>query len=826
MSVDRRLSGVDLPIADDVFSAMASPRPPERYRFGPFELQADKRRLLKDGATISLRPRAFDLLAALVDHAGHLVSKDQLLDRVWPKAVVEEAALHVQMSALRKVLGADAIITVSGRGYQFTLPVTKGNGEANRASRSKHNLPYQLTSFIGREQEIAQLEELVTANRLVTLTGAGVAGKTRLAIEVASRLTGAFPDGVWLVELAALSDPRLVPQAAAQALALPEQPTRPVIETLSDYFASKKLLLALDNAEHLLEGCVQFADLILRRSPDVAILVTSRERLGMTGELTYRVPSLTVPGTNNLTPETVSPYEGVRLLVDRAKLLRPDFSVTAENAASLASICYRLDGIPLAIELAAPRLRSMSAKELSQRLDRRFALLTDGSRTALPRHRTLRSTIDWSYDLLTDVEQAMLRRVSVFAGGWTLAAAEHACTGDGIEKPGTLGLLTSLLDKNLILTEEHAGATRYRMLETIRQYALDRLRETGEELTLRNRHFAWVLALAEESLQPLRAREQRQWLDRIAREIDNFRAALKWATEQKLSAAFRIIPENYRSWVRRVHVAEAREWFTRLLDAIPRDQAKWDRGRVLRALCQLALRQGDLEAVERLYRESVALLRELDDARAPVYLQTTGALLEMVRGQYANAEPLLKNGADLARAIGETFLVAVNLGNLAIVVHSRGDGERATSLFEESLTLAREVGDVFLESHILSYKGRAELSDGDLASAEATFVESLAIARELADPFATMWALERFAELAAAKHAHERAATILGTAAHVREEIGLFLPLHDEREHTRVAASTRAALGDHAFDQPWREGRAMTLDDAVRYASGGQIGRD
>src|SRR6202165_4760712 len=227
---------------------MASPGPPERYRFAPFELQPDKRRLLKDGATIPLRPRAIDLLAAVVDRTGHLVTKDELLDQVWPKMVVEEAALHVQVSALRKVVGSEAITTVSGRGYQFTLPVTTGDGEANRASRSRHNLPYQLTSFVGREQEIAQLKELVTANRLVTLTGAGGAGKTRLAIEVASRLADAFADGVWLVELAALSDPRLVPQAVAQALEVKEQPTRPVIETLSDYLASKKLLLVLDNA--------------------------------------------------------------------------------------------------------------------------------------------------------------------------------------------------------------------------------------------------------------------------------------------------------------------------------------------------------------------------------------------------------------------------------------------------------------------------------------------------------------------------------------------------------------------------------------------------
>jgi len=246
---------------------MASAGPPERSCFGSFELQPGKRRLLKDGVAISLRPRAFDLLAALVDRAGHLVTKDELLERVWPGIVVEEAGLHVQVSALRKVLGADAITTVSGRGYQFTLPVTKDDSEAKRPSRSKHNLPYQLTSFVGREHEIAQLEELFATNRLVTLTGAGGAGKSRLAIEVANRLIDAFRDGVWLVELAALSDSRLLPQAVAQALEVKEQPTRPVIDTLSDHLASKKLLLVLDNAEHLLEGCLQFVDSVSSSQP-------------------------------------------------------------------------------------------------------------------------------------------------------------------------------------------------------------------------------------------------------------------------------------------------------------------------------------------------------------------------------------------------------------------------------------------------------------------------------------------------------------------------------------------------------------------------------
>ena len=803
---------------------MGAVRSIERYRFGPFELQPDNRRLLKDGVTISLRPRAFDLLAALVDRAGHLVTKDELLDQVWPKMVVEEAALHVQVSALRKVLGADAITTVSGRGYQFTLPVTKGDGEANHASKPKHNLSYQLTSFVGREQEIAQLEELVTANRLVTLTGAGGAGKTRLAIEVASRLIDAFPDGVWLVELAALSDPRLVPQAVAQALALPEQPARPVLETLGNYLASKKLMLVLDNVEHLLEGCVQFVDLVLRRSPHVAMLVTSRERLGISGDLTYRVPSLTVPRSgDNVAPDALLAYEGVRLFVDRARLLRPDFSVTAENAASLASICYGLDGIPLAIELAAPRLRSMSIEELNQRLDQRFALLTGGSRTALPRHRTLRSTIDWSYDLLTDVEQAMLRRVSVFAGGWTLAAAEHVCTGDGIEKSDTIGLLTSLADKNLILTEEHKGATHYRMLETIRQYALDRLRETDEEARWRNRHFGWVLELAEESFKPLTGPDQNLWLDRMAPELDNFRAALRWAIEHKLPDAFRMAPNLSRWWVKRAHLTEAREWFSRLLDIIPGDQAKRDRGRALSAVGNMAMYQGDHDEAGRLFRESLALSRELGDARRSAYTQTNLALLASVSGQYADAEPLLVECATLARTLDDAALLAVNLGNLAIVVHARGDGDRAARLFEESVTLARDVGNGFLTSEVLSARSRAECKDGNLESAEASLVESLTIAGDLNHPDAATQALEGFAELAVAKHAPKRAATILGTAGRLREETGLALSVHEDREHKRVAAAARAALGDAAFDQAWREGSAMGLEEAVRYALNDQV---
>ena len=754
------------------------------------------------------------MLAALVDRAGHLVTKDELLDLVWPKMVVEETALRVQLSALRKVLGADAIATVSGQGYRFTLPVTKREAEAQCISTPRHNLPYQLTSFIGREHEILQLEELVTANPLVTLTGTGGAGKTRLVIEVASRLVDRFSDGIWLAELAALSDPQLVPQTVARALGIKEQPAKAVIETLCEYLASKQILLVLDNTEHMLDACAALLDVVLRRSPHVAVLVTSRQRLGMAGELTYRVPSLTVPDSNDtLAPAALLTYESVRLFVHRARLVRPQFEVTTENAAWLGSICYRLDGIPLAIELAAPRLRSMSAQELCQRLDLRFALLTDGSRAALPRHRTLRSMIDWSYDLLADVEQAMLRRLSVFAGGWTFEAAEHVCREDGIDRFRALELLTSLVDKNLILTEERDGVTRYRMLETIGQYALDRMREAGEEAQWRSRQFAWVLALAEESFQALVGPQQRLWIDRMASELDNFRAALQWAIDQKLADAFRLAPNLARWWVRRASLSEARQWFTRLLDAVPRDCASRDRARALGAVGNIALSQDDYEEAERLFRESDVLSRELGDASRSAYMQTNLGLTLVARGQYAAAQPVLTECAKVARALGDDHLVAVILGNLAIAAFELGDSDRTTSLLEETLTLARSVGNGFLVCQLLSYKGRTECRTGKVQSAQASLVEGLAIARELADPVATIWALEGFAELALARHAARQAAAIWGAVAHLCDETGASEPSKET-----AIADARATLGADAFDLAWREGNSMSLEHAVHYA--------
>ena len=366
-----------------------------------------------------------------------------------------------------------------------------------------NNLPVQLTSFIGRERELAEVKQLLEHHRLVTFTGAGGTGKSRLSLQVAADLMDAYPDGVWLVELAPLTDPRLVPGAVADVLGLREEAGRPLLGTLADVLRTKALLLILDNCEHLIGACAELAEALLRQSTQLRILASSREALGIAGEQPFRVPSLSLPDPRRLSSTTpdlataLSQSEAVRLFIDRVVTIQPHFHVTNRNAPAVAQICHRLDGIPLAIELAAARVKVLPVEQIASRLDDRFRLLTGGSRTALPRQQTLRALIDWSYDLLSETERTLLRRLSVFAGGWTLEAAEAVCAGDGVDEYDVLELLTHLVDKSLALPEEHDGDVRYRLPETVRQYARDRVLEAGEAAPLAERHLAYCLAFSE-----------------------------------------------------------------------------------------------------------------------------------------------------------------------------------------------------------------------------------------------------------------------------------------------------------------------------------------
>jgi non-specific serine/threonine protein kinase len=514
------------------------------------------------------------------------------------------------------------------------------------------------------------------------------------------------------------------------------------------------------------------------------------------------------------------------LFVERAKLVRPDFDLTVENASSVASICARLDGIPLAIEMAAPRLRSMSVDELSQRLGQRFALLTDGSRAALPRHRTLRSMLDWSYDLSTEREQAMLRRVAVFSGGWTLASAEQVCAGDGIDASNVCEQLTSLVDKSLVATDEHAGATRYRVLETIRQYALDRLRESGEEAPWRVSHLACFVSLAEAFKWEQFGPQQQSWFSRIESEHGNLRAALAWSAESSPVEGVRLAAALDLFWRLRGHVAEGRQWLARLLDAFPIDGPMIECGRGLLVAGLLAQTQGDYAAAKRLLQESLALFRKLDYALGLLYVLTNLAGLSTDQGHYPEAEVLWRESLDRARAMGERKALFSSLGGLAVVLHRQGQWAAACELYGQALAMARDDAAPWFIGSTLNDMARAECDEGrhDLALKHLT--EGVALLHGLGDRPGVIESLEGFAGVAAATAAPRRAARLWGAADALRQEMGNAKLAHLSIAYERQVKAVHAMLTTEAFDQAWDEGRAMAFDDAVRYALDEQAGCD
>ncbi len=427
-----------------------------------------------------------------------------------------------------------------------------------------HNLPVQMTSFIGREKEMSEIKESILTHRLITLTGSGGTGKTRLSLQVAADLLDQFPEGVWFVELAALSDPNLIPKMILSAFGIPEQSGMTILQLLMDYLREKKILLALDNCEHLIEACAKLVDALLNSAHVLKIMATGREALGVKGEVVWQVPSLSLPDVKHLPAlEQLSQYEAVQLFIERATLVQPHFIVTKDNAPAIAQICFRLDGIPLALELAAARVKMLSADQISSHLDDRFRLLTGGARTALPRQQTLRAMIDWSYDLLSENECLLLRRLAVFAGGWTLELAEQVCSDEKIDQYEILEMPGKLVDKSLVIMIEGSAGTRYRILETVRQYAREKLFESGEGERIRDGHLKAFIDLAEQAEPEIRGHNQLIWLDQLDVEIENLRSALEWAQAQDAESCLRLASLLWRFWDIRDYGSEGLDWFTK-----------------------------------------------------------------------------------------------------------------------------------------------------------------------------------------------------------------------------------------------------------------------
>jgi len=687
------------------------------------------------------------------------------------------------------------------------------------------NLPVEVSTFIGRERERTEVHRLLSSGRLVTLIGAGGCGKTRLALQVAADALEAYPDGVWLVELAALTDPGLVPQAVALAIGLREVPGRELLATLVDHLRSMHLLLVLDNCEHLVEACAQITVALLSACENIRVLATSREPLGISGEIASRVPSLSLAefgGPADM--ETLARSEAVQLFVERARAVQSTFALTPQNARAVADVSRHLDGIPLAIELAAARVAVLPVEQIAARLSDRFSLLTEGRRSALPRHRTLRAAMDWGYNLLSEPEQMLLRRLSVFAGGWTLEAAEAVCADPGSGGFYILDLLSHLVLKSLVLADEQRGEMRYRSLETVRQYGLIRLVDSSEVADVKSRHLKWCLALVEQAAPQLVGAAQAMWFDRLEAEHDNIRAALEWSLQSgQTEAGLRLMGAIWRFWFHRAHFAEGRGWLEALLradaDAEPRVRAE-----ALKAAGNLAVwGHVDLASGRAFYDESLALFRGIDDRRSVATVLGNMAYVAASGGEIETERTLLEESLALRREIGDKWGIALALNNLGRAAFRRGDHAQALALISESLPIWRELEDRESIGMALRNLGRVAVHQADYARARALFADSLAIMCELGHKYGIAYQLEGSASLAAAEGQAARAARLLGAAEALREAIGAPLLPPDLPDYQQTVAAVRSSLAAEMFAEHWAKGRALTLEEAVDEArSNGQ----
>lgn len=698
------------------------------------------------------------------------------------------------------------------------------------ADTPKHNLPVTLSSFVGRERDTERLRELLVEVQLLTLAGPGGCGKTRLALEVAKGNMERYPDGVWLVELAALQHETLLPQTVAGALSMPVQQSLQPLETLVDEIRTRELLLVLDNCEHLAGACARFVEEMLRECPWVRVLATSREVLRLPEETVWQVPPLSVPDPQG--PQRagdVEKCEAVRLFVNRARSRRPEFTPTEDDARSVAEICRRLDGMPLAIELAAAKVGALEVGQISARLEDRFRLLGSGSRTAPERQQTLRGVLDWSHDLLSPPERELFNRLSVFAGGFSLEAAEDVGAGEGVDARDVAELLSRLVDKSQVVAEATTeSAVRYGMLQTIRQYGSERLEEGGQAQRILQRHAEYYLDLAERAERNLSGPEQPRWLQRLETEHDNLRAALSWLLaprverrEEHAELGLRLAGALWWFW-RMYGLDEGRQWLEAALEKGGGASAAV-RAKALDVASWIAFSKRDQLAITML-EETAALFRRLGDKPGVAGVLTNLGFALLCAGESERARALREEVEALRRdQIDRRSHTNLTLF-LGMLELDEDDPERAIAMFESSLATFRDLEDLEGITQSLLCLGLAELGWGDPERAAVLFEELLRLASKLRDKVDLAYCFLGLAAAAGLRGQPERAARLWGAAEVLREEIGLPLsPLgRAHYDYERYLGIARSRLDEEAWTSAWAEGEAMTREEAIEYALGSE----
>ena len=699
------------------------------YRFGVYELQPSQRRLLRMGTPVALRARAFDVLLALVERADQLVTKEDLLDLVWGTLVVEEGNLQVQISTLRKIIGTGAIATVTGRGYRFTPEVRPTAADVPISSdHGRHNLPEQVTSFIGRAFESAELAELVAKTRLVTLVGAGGIGKTRQALHVAADVANAYADGVWFVDLGPIVDPALLVALVANVIGVDLGPGQASVDILVGRFKSLRLLLVLDNCEHLIAATAHFVEKLLAVAPNVHVLATSREPLAIGGEHVFRLGPLAFPEDKSVGVAVALAAAAVQLFLDRAKAADAGFALDDGNANSIVAICRSLDGIPLAIEMAAARTPMFSIDELERNLDTRFRLQLVGRRTAVARHSTLKATLDWSYELLDECESLLFRRLAVFCGGFTLDAASSACSDDKIDEFAVIEMLAHLVSCSLVLSEPKTSDARYRLLETTRSYATHRLNAVAEVDTIRRRHaLVFCNRFKNAFTDRVRMRDV-EFRTTYLTERDNVRAAIEWAFGPKGDSEIGIVLTGASGmvWTDFAHRSEGQRWLDTAVERIgihtpdSVQAALWH--------WQGALWTGELpQRAVAAYERSVELYRRSKDALAlgSSLVQLGRNFADMTRMEEASralaeAFPLLQS-TGLQRPLGSYFWVN------GYVMAAAGELTNARLQFEHGLSIFRSTATDRGIVHSLNALADIAWAQGDLDGAMHSLRECIAL---------------------------------------------------------------------------------------------------